>query len=84
MGSRTLLSGEKKPLDLNDIHFLASSTKLLTTIAALQCVERGKLALHADISYILPELGAKELLTGFGDDNGEPQLRQAQNPNTLA
>ncbi|OBT81050.1 hypothetical protein VE02_10320, partial [Pseudogymnoascus sp. 03VT05] len=35
LGKRTLLSGEKLPQQLDDVLFLASATKLLTTIATL-------------------------------------------------
>ncbi|KAL9034390.1 MAG: hypothetical protein Q9180_005434, partial [Flavoplaca navasiana] len=34
-GTRTLLSGDKIPQRLDDVLFLASATKLITTIAAM-------------------------------------------------
>lgn len=74
LGQRTLLSGEKKDLQLDDICFLASATKLLTTIAALQCVEDGRLSLNGDLSSIAPELAAKQVLTGFQEDDKTPIL----------
>ena len=67
-GERTLLSGEKQPQQLDDVLYLASATKLITTIAALQCVEDGLLSLDGDLSSIAPELAAKYVLTGFTDD----------------
>ncbi|KAL8876506.1 MAG: hypothetical protein Q9192_008849, partial [Flavoplaca navasiana] len=39
-GARTLLSAEKVPQRLDDVLFLASGTKLITTIAAMKCVEQ--------------------------------------------
>ena len=36
IGERTLLTGEKRPQQLNDVLYLASATKIITTIAALQ------------------------------------------------
>lgn len=72
LGKRTLPSGEKKDLKLDDILFLASATKLMTTIAALQCVEDGKLSLHSDLSALAPELAAKQVLTGFAEDGKTP------------
>jgi CubicO group peptidase (beta-lactamase class C family) len=45
--------------------WLASCTKLMGTIAAMQCVERGQLKLDEDISTILPELGELQILKGF-------------------
>lgn len=38
LGERTLLSGEKQPQRFDDVLYIASATKLLTTVAALQCV----------------------------------------------
>ncbi|KAL2071822.1 hypothetical protein VTL71DRAFT_13057 [Oculimacula yallundae] len=46
--------GEK--VDLDTTFIMASCTKLMTSIAAMQCVERGLLSLDEDISRILPEL----------------------------
>jgi CubicO group peptidase (beta-lactamase class C family) len=41
---------------------LASLTKLLTTVAVLQQVERGNLALDQDISSLVPDLAAKVVI----------------------
>lgn len=56
LGERTLLSGEKRPQRLDDVLYLASATKLIATIAALQCVEDGLLTLSGDLSSVAPEL----------------------------
>ncbi|KAJ5970482.1 Beta-lactamase-like protein [Penicillium vulpinum] len=82
IGERTLLSGEKKPQQLDDVLYMASATKFITTIAALQCVEDGLLTLDGDLSSIAPELAAKHVLTGFADD-GSPQLDPPARPITL-
>ncbi|KXG46237.1 Beta-lactamase-related protein [Penicillium griseofulvum] len=82
IGERTLLSGEKQPLQLDDVLYVASATKLITTIAALQCVEDGLLTLDGDLSSIAPELAAKQVLTGFAED-GSPQLDPPARPITL-
>lgn len=82
LGERTLLSGEKRPHQLDDILFLASATKLLATIAALQCVDDGLLSLTGDLSAVAPELAAKKVLTGFSDD-GQPLLEPQVRPITL-
>ncbi|KAL6252921.1 hypothetical protein RBB50_000640 [Rhinocladiella similis] len=82
LGQRTLLSGEKKPEQLDDVCYLASATKLLTTIAALQCVEDGLLTLTGDLSSIAPDLTSKQVITGFSDD-GEPVLEPPTQPITL-
>ena len=44
---------------------IASMTKLVTTIAALQLVEQGKLDLDTPISAYAPELNELQVLTGF-------------------
>lgn len=83
LGERTLLSGEKQPQRLDDVLFIASCTKLITTIAALQCVEDGLLTLHGDLSSIAPELAAKQVITGFSDDGETPLLEPPARPITL-
>ncbi len=44
------------PMAVNSIHPIASSTKLITTIAALRLVEENKIKMMAPISAYLPEL----------------------------
>ncbi|KAK0751243.1 beta-lactamase/transpeptidase-like protein [Schizothecium vesticola] len=67
LGTRTLLSGTTLPLLPTDLLYLASATKLLTTIAALQCVDDGLLTLHDTLPpALLPSLTAKQVLTDAG------------------
>jgi CubicO group peptidase (beta-lactamase class C family) len=66
----------------DDVHWIASTTKFITSIAVMQCVERGLLDLDADISSILPEWKDPQILTGF-DEKNEPQFRPAKRPLTL-
>lgn len=82
IGDRILLDGTKKPLSTSDILFLASATKLLTTIAALQCCEKGLLSLDATLAEHLPgivQLGA--LVPSAGSD--EPQFEPLRKSLTL-
>ncbi|KAL8672569.1 MAG: hypothetical protein Q9168_002974 [Polycauliona sp. 1 TL-2023] len=83
LGQRILLSGQKIPQRLDDVLFLASATKLITAIAAMQCVEDGLLTLTGDLSHIAPELAAKQVLTGFSDDGETPILEPPTRPITL-
>lgn len=83
LGERHLLSGEKQPQQASDVLYLASATKLLTTIAALQCVEDGLLSLTADLSSIAPELASKQIITGFSEDGSTPLLEPQARPITL-
>ncbi|KAH6717452.1 beta-lactamase/transpeptidase-like protein [Leptodontidium sp. MPI-SDFR-AT-0119] len=50
-----------------DVHWLASATKFITTIAVMQCVERGQLNLNDDIAKVLPEFKDPQILTGFNE-----------------
>ena len=66
----------------DSIFFIASMTKAITTTAALQLVERGKLTLDEPVSKHLPELAKLDVLQGF-DKSGKPILRPASKPVTL-
>ncbi|KAL8685749.1 MAG: hypothetical protein Q9224_005689 [Gallowayella concinna] len=83
LGERILLSGEKIPQRLDDVLYLASATKLIATIAALQCVEDGLLTLTGDLSSVAPDIASKHVLTGFSDDGETPLLEPPARPITL-
>jgi methyl acetate hydrolase len=70
------------PMSSDTIFRIASMVKLLTSVAALQLVERGKLKLDEPAGAIDPSLAAPQILVGF-DAKGVPQLRAAQKPLTL-
>lgn len=61
---------------------IASMTKALVTLGALQLVEQGRLSLDAPIGEVLPELADPQVLTGF-DEAGQPQTRSVRTPLTL-
>jgi methyl acetate hydrolase len=61
---------------------VASMIKPITTVAALQLVERDRLSLDAPVPPIEPALGAPQVLDGF-DEQGRPQLRPAKRPIAL-
>lgn len=60
--------GSQEPFQLDSVFLFASITKLVTTIAALQLVERGELELENDdqLEKILPELKDKMVLQEDG------------------
>ena len=62
--------------------WIASCAKLITSIAALQYVEKDLLKLYADVVGVLPELKGLEILEGFGAD-GKPLLKKATEVITL-
>jgi CubicO group peptidase (beta-lactamase class C family) len=79
-GRRALPDGA--PMTRDTVFWIASMTKAVTSTAAMQLVEEGKLALDAPIAPVLPELAAPQVLEGF-DGAGEPLLRPARRPITL-
>jgi methyl acetate hydrolase len=79
-GFRDMAAASRMSTDT--IFRVASMVKLLTSVAALQLVERGKLELDDPASNIDPTLASALVLTGF-DAKGVPQLRPAQKPVTL-
>lgn len=73
--------GEK--MDVDATFIMASCTKLMTSIAALQCVERGQIKLDDDVSTVLTELKDIQILTGFKKGTKEPMFKLAKNKITL-
>jgi CubicO group peptidase (beta-lactamase class C family) len=66
----------------DSVFWIASMTKAITTVAALQLVEQGKLRLDGPIGELLPDLAAPLVLKGF-DGDGVPILRPAGTQLTL-
>ena len=72
----------KQPMRMDSVLWIASCTKLMTSIAVMQLIERGRITLEDDVSSVLPELASLEILTGF-DESDKPQLKKRQNTITL-
>jgi len=66
----------------DSVFWIASMTKAVTSAAAMQLVEQGKLSLDDPIGKLLPDLASPQVLEGF-DADGEPILRPARRPITL-
>ena len=64
------------------IFSIASMTKAVTSVGAMQLVEQGKMTLDEPASKHLPELAVLQVLDGF-DPAGKPILRPATKPVTL-
>ena len=79
-GKRDL--SKDQPMTADSVFWIASMTKAVTTAAAMQLVEQGKLSLDGPIGDVLPDLTAPQVLDGFGSD-GAPKLRPAKGPITL-
>jgi CubicO group peptidase (beta-lactamase class C family) len=67
---------------VDSVFWVASMTKAITTVAALQLVEDGRLTLNDPIGKILPDLANPVVLEGF-TGNGEPITRPAKKKITL-
>jgi methyl acetate hydrolase len=79
-GTRVLGNGPAMTRDT--VFRIASMTKAVTCVAAMQLVEQGKLALEEPVPDIDPTLGSPQVLEGF-DAAGAPKLRPAKRPITL-
>ena len=79
-GERALGSGQA--MTQGTVGWIASMTKAITSVAAVQLVERGQLDLDAPASRIVPAIAAAQVLTGF-DAAGNPQTRPPRRPVTL-
>jgi len=76
------LKADAPPIAIDTPMWIASCTKLITTISCLQCVEKGQLTLDDDVSALVPELKDIEIITAY-DDSGKPTLVKAKNKITL-
>lgn len=61
---------------------LASMTKAMASVAALQLVQDGRLALDTPVQDVLPEFAQLQVLEGFVGD--EPRLRAPSRPPTIS
>ena len=70
----------KEPgMTLDTVFWIASMTKAVTSVAAMQLVEQGKLHLDDPMAGRMPELASTQVLEGF-DADGVPRLRPARRP----
>ncbi|OJD40655.1 beta-lactamase family protein [Diplodia corticola] len=82
-GKRSLLQdGDQSPVDPDSVMWIASCTKAMTSVAAMQCVERGQLSLDAPVYDLLPELRDLEIIESV-DDDGNIKTKKNPTPITL-
>ena len=79
-GERALGGGV--PMTPDTVVWIASMTKAVTATAAMQQIERGRLALDGAAAQWVPALGQVQVLDGF-DAGGKPKLRAPKRPITL-
>ena len=65
--------GDGAPVATDTMFRIASMTKALTSVAVLQLVERGDLALDQTVASVIPSFSELQLLEGF--DGDQPRLR---------
>ena len=73
---------QSTPMTLDTVFRIASMTKAITSVAAMQLVEQGKLKVEEPVPNIDPGLGSPQVPEGF-DAAGAPKLRPAKRPITL-
>ena len=69
-------------MTLDTLFRIASITKAITSVAAMQLVEQGRIGLDDPVPDIDPALARPHVLSGF-DAAGQPKLRPAKRPITL-
>src|SRR5438876_1232656 len=74
--------GRDADMTLDTVVWIASMSKAITSVAAMQLVEQGRIGLDEPLSDRLPELAGIQVLEGF-DDAGAPRLRPPRRPITL-
>lgn len=71
---------DAEPMDFDRTFFIASCTKLITAIAALQCVQHGLVTLDEPVDQYLPELASQPIVQM---DGSEIKVRPATKSITL-
>ena len=79
-GVRDLSAGAAMTEDT--VFWIASMTKALVSVAAMQLIEQGRMGLDQDSGSLVPGLADLQVLEGFADD-GSPRLRPARGPVTI-
>ncbi len=75
-------AGKDQPMTLDTVVWIASMTKAVTSVAAMQQVEQGRIGLDEPLAEKVEELRSIQVLDGF-DDAGAPRLRPPRRPITL-
>lgn len=74
--------GAGNPMTVDTVVWVASMTKPVTSVAILQLVEQGRIALDDEVGRFVPYIDAVQVLDGF-DEAGQPMLRTPVRPVTL-
>ena len=69
--------GEGRPLKLDSLFRIASMTKAITSAAAMQLVEQGRLAIDDPVEKYLPQFAKLSVFESFDADTGAYKVRPA-------
>ncbi|AEO71520.1 e63666cf-9922-41fa-8332-9fe65b354107 [Thermothielavioides terrestris] len=83
LGKASLKDGRNDAFTTSTVCAIASMSKLMTSVAVLQCVEQGKLRLDQDIRPLLPDMGKFGILTAFDDERNAASCEPDATPITL-
>lgn len=72
---------DDRPAGLDTVFLIASMTKAIASVAALQLIEQGRLVLEQPVADVLPEFAELQVLDGF--DGDEPRLRPPASQATI-
>ena len=82
-GTTNLDDPSAAPLTSSTPIRIFSCTKLITTVAALQLLEEGKIQLDDPVERYVPWIKQFQVLEGFGDDDVEPVFRAPRTKATI-
>jgi CubicO group peptidase (beta-lactamase class C family) len=68
---------------MDSVFRIASMTKAVTSVAAMQLVEQGLLGLDTPVAEYIPSFADLQVLEGFDEANGQPRLRTPAAPPTV-
>lgn len=76
------LADDSLPFTEDTVCWIASMSKLITSVCAMQLVEKKLIGLDDDVGKIIPELSNMDVLQGF-DEEEKPILTKQTNAITL-
>ncbi|KAK6858703.1 Acyltransferase LovD [Apiospora arundinis] len=83
IGTASLKEGRDLPFTASTVCAFASMSKLMTSVAVLQCVEEGKLDLDMDVKPLLPSIGKYGIMKSFDEEKNSAVLEESTATITL-
>ena len=65
-------------MTIDAVGWIASMSKLITSVSAMQLVEKGQIKLDDDVGKFVPQLSDMEIVTGVED--GQLKMRKQSKP----